>query len=123
MLIAVLYVIRDEDNPRQIIGELMAAVPLESSLSISQVPNDSPWARCRHERPPQQAARQPSMYRGRAEVTGFFGGLELVEPSVTPIQQWRPDKPAEASAVAAMWGGVALNVLHSRCHQLWDRSM
>ncbi len=29
MLIAVLHLIRDEDNPRQIIGQLMAAVPPE----------------------------------------------------------------------------------------------
>jgi hypothetical protein len=50
---------------------------------------------------------QPSTYRSRAEVTSFFDGLELVEPGVVPIQQWRPDTPEEASAVAAMWGGVA----------------
>jgi trans-aconitate methyltransferase len=40
MLIAVLHLIRDEDNPRQIIRQLMAAVPPGSSLSISHVPND-----------------------------------------------------------------------------------
>ena len=43
-----------------------------------------------------------------AEVTSFFDGLELVDPGVTPIQQWRPDTPQEANAVAAMWGGVAI---------------
>ena len=37
MLIAVLHLIRDEDNPRRIIEELMAAVPPGSSLSISHV--------------------------------------------------------------------------------------
>jgi hypothetical protein len=40
MLIAVLHLIRDEDNPRQIIDALMAAVPSGSSLTISHVPND-----------------------------------------------------------------------------------
>jgi hypothetical protein len=40
MLIAVLHLIRDEDHPRQIIEELMAAVPRGSTLSISHVPND-----------------------------------------------------------------------------------
>jgi hypothetical protein len=45
---------------------------------------------------------QASTYRSRAEVTGFFGGLELVDPGVVPIQQWRPDAPEEASAIAAM---------------------
>ncbi len=51
---------------------------------------------------------QPSTYRSRAEVTSFFDGLELVEPGVVPIQQWHPVTPQEASAVAAMWGGVAV---------------
>jgi hypothetical protein len=46
--------------------------------------------------------------RSQAQVTGFFAGLELVEPGVVPIQQWRPDTEEEAAAVAAMWGGVAV---------------
>ena len=50
----------------------------------------------------------PSTYRSHAEVTGFFDGLELVPPGVVPIQEWRPGTPEEASAVAAMWGGVAI---------------
>jgi hypothetical protein len=57
---------------------------------------------------------QASTYRSRAEVTGFFDGLELVDPGVVPIQQWRPDTPDEASAVAAMWGGVAFKRYTSR---------
>jgi hypothetical protein len=51
---------------------------------------------------------QPSTYRSRAQVTGFFAGLELVDPGVVPIQQWRPDTEDQAAAVAAMWGGVAV---------------
>jgi hypothetical protein len=51
---------------------------------------------------------QPSTYRSQAQVTGFFAGLNLVDPGVVPIQRWRPDTAEEAAAVAAMWGGVAL---------------
>jgi hypothetical protein len=108
MLIAVLHLIRDEDNPRQIIEELMAAVPPGSSLSISHVPNDMHMGQMSDMSDRlNRLLAQPSTYRSRAEVTSFFDGLELVEPGVTPIQQWRPDTPEEASAVAAMWGGVA----------------
>jgi hypothetical protein len=108
MLIAVLHLIRDEDNPRQIIEKLMAAVPPGSSLSISHVPNDMHMGQMSDMSDRlNRLLAQPSTYRSRAEVTGFFDGLELVEPGVTPIQQWRPDTPEEASAVAAMWGGVA----------------
>lgn len=44
--------------------------------------------------------------RSQAQVTRFFDGLELVEPGVVAIQQWRPDSDAEASSRAGMWGGV-----------------
>jgi hypothetical protein len=44
--------------------------------------------------------------RSHDEVTRFFDGLELVEPGVVPIQQWRPESDTEAAARAGMWGGV-----------------
>jgi hypothetical protein len=111
MLIAVLHLISDEDNPRQIIEELMAAVPPGSTLSISHVPNDMHMGQMSDMSDRlNRLLAQRSTYRSRAEVTGFFDGLQLVEPGVTPIQRWRPDTPEEASAVAAMWGGVAFKV-------------
>ena len=108
MLIAVLHLIRDQDNPRQIIGELMAAVPPGSSLSVSHVPNDMHTGQMSDMSDRlNRLLAQPSTYRSRTEVTGFFDGLDLAEPGVVPIQQWRPNTPEEAGAVAAMWGGVA----------------
>jgi hypothetical protein len=53
------------------------------------------------------ASDDPEITAAAPEVAG----LELVDPGVTPIQQWRPDTPEEASAIAAMWGGVAFRVL------------
>ena len=35
--------------------------------------------------------------RTRAEVARFFAGLELVDPGVVPIEQWRPDEPPPPS--------------------------
>jgi hypothetical protein len=31
--------------------------------------------------------------RTRAEVTRFFAGVDLADPGVVPIEQWRPDEP------------------------------
>jgi hypothetical protein len=45
--------------------------------------------------------------RSQAQVTKFFDGLELVEPGVVPVQQWRPASDEEAAARASLWGGVA----------------
>jgi hypothetical protein len=109
MLIAVLHLIGDADDPAGIIAQLMEAVPAGSTLAISHVPNDMHMgAMSDMSDRLNRLLSQPSTYRSQAQVTGFFAGLELVEPGVVPIQRWRPDTEEEAAAVAAMWGGVAV---------------
>jgi hypothetical protein len=109
MLIAVLHLIRDSDDPASIIARLMEAVPPGSTLAISHVPNDMHMgAMSDMSDRLNRLLSQASTYRSRAQVTGFFNGLDLVDPGVVPIQQWRPDTKEEADAVAAMWGGVAV---------------
>jgi hypothetical protein len=109
MLIAVLHLIGDADEPASIIARLMEAVPPGSTLAISHVPNDMHMgAMSDMSDRLNRLLSQPSTYRSRAQVTGFFDGLDLADPGVVPIQQWRPDTKEEADAVAAMWGGVAV---------------
>jgi hypothetical protein len=49
----------------------------------------------------------PYQLRSPGEITGFFHDLDLVEPGVVPVQQWRPD-PAPFPAVPVdTLGGVA----------------
>jgi hypothetical protein len=109
MLVAVLHLISESDDPAAVVARLMAAVPPGSTLTISHVPNDMHMgAMSDMSERLNRLLSQPSTYRSRAQVTGFFDGLELVDPGVVPIQQWRPDTPEEAAAVAAMWGGVAV---------------
>ena len=40
------------------------------------------------------------------EVARFFDGLDMAEPGLVPVQEWRPRSAAEAGARSAMWGGV-----------------
>jgi hypothetical protein len=47
-------------------------------------------------------------FRTRAEVTGLFDGLDLVDPGVVPVQDWRPDSDLDRNSLpTAMWGGLA----------------
>jgi hypothetical protein len=109
MLIAVLHLIGDADDPAAIVAQLMEDVPAGSTLAISHVPNDMHMgAMSDMSDRLNRLLSQPSTYRSQAQVTGFFAGLELVDPGVVPIQRWRPDTEEEAAAVAAMWGGVAV---------------
>ena len=52
-------------------------------------------------------ARETQRHRTHDEVARFFDGLDLLDPGLVPVQQWRPGSPAEASARSAMWGGAA----------------
>ncbi len=39
-------------------------------------------------------------------IRSYFGDMELLEPGVVPIQDWRPDEPIEPGPMANH-GGVA----------------
>jgi hypothetical protein len=103
MLIAVMHLIGDQDDPGGIIGQLMAAVPAGSYLALSQVASDIEAEQMAEAgRRYNRLARETQRHRTHAEVAGFFGGLELLEPGVVPVQHWRPVSEAEAGARSAM---------------------
>ena len=109
MLIAIMHLIVDDDDPYGLVGQLLDAVPGGSYLALSQVASDiqaeqMAEAAKRYNR----LARETQRHRNRAEVARFFDGLDLVEPGLVPVQQWRPASDLEAGARSAMWGGVAL---------------
>lgn len=39
-------------------------------------------------------------------VARFFDGLDMAEPGLVPVQEWRPRSGADAGAGSAMQGGV-----------------
>jgi S-adenosyl methyltransferase len=109
MLVAVLQFIGDDNDPHQLVARLMAAVPPGSYLVITHVPSDMQ----RQAAGLTEAVSRLSQLmtqrvnpRSQAQVAEFFDGLDLIEPGVVPIQQWRPDSDEEATARAGMWGGV-----------------
>jgi S-adenosyl methyltransferase len=107
MLMAVLHLIGPDDEPQEIIGRLMAAVPPGSYLMISHVASDiEPEKMAEMARRLNRLVVQKGTYRTREQVAAFLAGLDLVEPGITPVQQWRPGSEAERAQRAAMWGGL-----------------
>ena len=107
MLIAIMHLIVDQDDPYGIVARLIAAVPAGSYLALSQVASDieaeqMAEAAKRYNR----LAHETQRHRTHAEVTGFFDGLELLDPGLVPVQMWRPESEIEAKTRSAMWGGV-----------------
>ena len=108
MLIAVMHLIVDADDPSGIVDQLKAAMAPGSYLALSQVAADIETRQVAEGRRRYNAlARETQRHRTKEEVARFFDGLHLVEPGLVPVQQWRPATKEEASAKSTMWGGVA----------------
>jgi tRNA A58 N-methylase Trm61 len=107
MLIAILHCVPDEDNPGKLVSDLMAAVPPGSYLAISHPARDQLAIATKAEESLTKSMRQKVTFRTHGEVAGFFAGLELLEPGVVPVQEWRPTSDLDLnSKPTAMWGGV-----------------
>jgi SAM-dependent methyltransferase len=108
MLIAIMHCVPDEDDPYGIVRTLLDAVPPGSYLVLSQPAKDMiPEKSAEAEASLSQAMRQKVQFRTHAEVSRFFDGLELLEPGVAHLPEWRPDEPVDPDGpVTAMWGGV-----------------
>jgi S-adenosyl methyltransferase len=106
MLIAVLHLIPDEDDPWGIVAKLMAAVPSGSYLVISHPASDveADSAAQAAQRYNERVA-SPMRRRSRDEVRRFFDGLDMLDPGVVQLHQWRPvdgDPVAPSSGYGAV---------------------
>lgn len=98
ILTSILPAIPDDDDPEAILATLRRALCPGSYVVISHVTADT--------RPDEmdEAARltkkttTPVTLRDRAHITRFFAGLELVDPGVVWMTQWRPDHPDDVGA-------------------------
>jgi hypothetical protein len=106
LFVSVLQFVGDDDARAAVARFTSAAAP-GSYLVLSHVTGDPD---------PQAAAAGTAVYastanpvklRTREEILAFFDGLEILEPGLVPIPQWRPDEPGPADAGKAwMLGGV-----------------
>ena len=108
LMIAILMLVSDEDDPWGKARTLMDALPSGSYVAITHPGQDfNPEAMAGV----VAAATQGGMTlvpRVRDDVARFFADWELVEPGVVPVMAWRPEgqPPADPNA-AYYWAGVA----------------
>ena len=109
LLIAVMHLVGDDDDPYGIVRRLLEPLPSGSYLALSHLTGDFA---------PEAWASIAAIYkrtgvtlqvRPKAAVERFFDGLELVEPGVRVLPAWRPDNGAEppTDAQVSVYGGVA----------------
>jgi S-adenosyl methyltransferase len=109
MLLIILHMIPDGDDPYGIVATLMRALPSGSYLVLAHPASD-----IRSEKMAEMTSRvnrrmsgPPATMRDRAAITRFFAGLDLLEPGVVQPQQWRPEPGALSPAQVTAWCGVA----------------
>ena len=107
MLMAILQHIGDAEDPWAIVAVLLGALPPGSYLALSHPAADiEAEAQGKLAAGLNQTMAEKVTMRDRAQVGRFFDGLELVEPGLVRVPQWRPASELEAKSPAGLWGGV-----------------
>jgi hypothetical protein len=109
VLVSILPFVPGDDVAGPIVRTLLDAVPSGSYLVLSHATFDT--------LDPQVAAKYWEMFRAgksdiwpraEAEFRSLFTGLELADPGVVQVHEWRPrpDAPARAAHEINNWAGV-----------------
>ena len=107
MLTAILHLIPDRDDPYDLVSQLVNAVAPGSYVVISHAASDiDTGAMISMANRLNELMAQQAVPRSHREVVAFFAGLELVEPGLVRIPEWRPASVSESAVRAQMWGAV-----------------
>ena len=110
LVVALLYYISDDYDPYEKLARLRDALPAGSHLALTHIV---------YEHHPEAVEAAEEVYRGflqrsghsrrtHDDVVGFFDGWEPVDPGLTYVNQWRPERPVSTDP-SRVWimGGVA----------------
>ncbi|BBC34082.1 uncharacterized protein SGFS_053760 [Streptomyces graminofaciens] len=91
ILSGILGHVGDYDEARDIVSRLLAGLPSGSYLSINDGSRGTDPEYERAQDGYNETGAVPYFLRPVDKITGFFDGLELVEPGVVSVPLWRPD--------------------------------
>ncbi|MFC4116715.1 SAM-dependent methyltransferase [Nonomuraea zeae] len=108
MLMGIMGLVRDDEQPHAIVRELMAALPAGSYLALYDGCDLDPAYVTAIRSYNSASGVVPYTPRGIPEITAYFDGLELLEPGIVTVTRWRPDPgPWDEPPIVACAGGVA----------------
>jgi hypothetical protein len=110
MLIGILHMIGDDDDPSGIVAHLLDAVPSGSYLVITHMATDINADKMAQVANTPDRVEQPLPFavalRPHAEVSRFLDGLDLVEPGVVPVDRWQPEPGTDGNPVTPIYGAM-----------------
>jgi hypothetical protein len=110
ILVAILHFLPDEDDPASVVRTLVDALPSGSYLVASHVTPEFDPVGVHGLESSYRAGGVPAQVRPVDEFIRLaFEGLEMVEPGVELVSEWRPegDGPRPSAAEVSWYGGVA----------------
>jgi hypothetical protein len=106
-LLGIVHFILDDDDARDVVRQLVDAVPSGSFVTIAHGCHDINRAEADDIVAFWNEHGTPKIgYRSAAEIERFFDGLELLEPGVVPCSRWRPG-PDDPDIDVNQYCGVA----------------
>jgi hypothetical protein len=107
MLVAILHFVPNEDHPHETVKTLLDALPSGSFLTLSHPGLDVDAAAPEAARRFNDRAAEQATLRSRVDVMRFFDGLDMVEPGLVQVQDWRPVTAPLTTVGTSVWAGVA----------------
>jgi len=107
LLIGVLQLIPDSDDPHAIVARLVRAVPAGSWLAVYHPASDIDQNRVAEAvRRVNTRSATTTTLRSHAEIARFCDGMQMLEPGLVQVHRWRPGPaaPDDADPIAAYAG-------------------
>ncbi|MEV3869726.1 SAM-dependent methyltransferase [Streptomyces sp. NPDC049906] len=105
MILNTLGHVTEYDEARSLITRLLAGLPSGSHLAICDSTATSPGMIAAAEAYNASGA-VPYHVRSAEELTGYFDGLEVLEPGVVPVTRWRPEPGSNGDPRIDAYGGI-----------------
>ncbi|MGW2318535.1 SAM-dependent methyltransferase [Streptomyces sp. NPDC001680] len=105
-LIALLHFVADEDGAHAVLSTLLDALAPGSCLVLSTMTADFERENVERGIAAYAAGGVTLVARSRDEVAAFFTGLDLLEPGVVSVTDWRPDEAPDGAGPVSLYGAV-----------------
>ncbi len=106
MILMTLQFIGDEEKPYDIVRAMLDELPSGSYLAVSHPAVDDSGIANQATAHYNKMVSTSMTRRTKEEITTFFDGLEIVEPGVVTLSDWRPDDPAAPRTKSPAYCGV-----------------
>jgi hypothetical protein len=107
-MLFILHAIPDEDDPHAIVATVLDALPPGSYLALSHLGSDifDEEAQQGFQNIVGRMSQQQYTGRSREQMLRFFEGMELIEPGLVRIEEWRPDAGSVSDYKSTAWAAV-----------------